>query len=79
VIQSNNIALEKFEALLGVQIKAYICIIDRGGAMKNGVHSSHIGRDGAEKRLITCFEHRLYADKNPGIKAVQERVKDILR
>ena len=69
----------KFEALIGVQIKAIICIIDRGDAMRHGVLNSNIWMEGAEKRLITCFEHLLYAGKIPGTKAVQERVKDILR
>ena len=79
VTKSIDIALEKILQFVGVELKAYCVIIDRAGAMKNGAKNSRIWMDPLNKRLLTCFEHLLYAGKVPGSKAVQSRIKDILR
>jgi hypothetical protein len=64
---------------VGVELKAYCVIIDRAGAMKNGALNSRIWMDPLNKRLLSCYEHLLYSGNMPGSKAVQSRIKDILR
>ncbi len=64
---------------VGVELKAYCVLFDRAGAMKNSARNSRMWTDSFNKRLLTCYEHLLYAGKVPGSKAVQSRIKDILR